>query len=59
MIDSVALYYSTQKYDLFTTYKPRDHGTMKIGNTNFPSNIGIGDVHIKTNIECTLELNDD
>ena len=58
MIDSAASYHSTPNRDLFTTYKPGDHGTVKMGNTSFSSIAGIGDVHLKTNVGCTLVLKD-
>lgn len=44
----------TSHKNLFTTYKPEDHDDVKIGNTSFSSFIGIGDVHLKTNIGCIL-----
>lgn len=58
VIDSAASYHSTPNRDLFTTYKPGDHGTVKMGNTIFSSIADIGDVHLKTNVGCTLVLKD-
>ncbi|KAL4561013.1 hypothetical protein LXL04_033173 [Taraxacum kok-saghyz] len=58
VIDTAASYHATPDQDLFATYKPGDHGTMKMGNMSSSSIAGIGDVHIKTKVGCTLVLKD-
>lgn len=58
VIDTAASYHATPHRDLFTTYKSEDHGTVKMGNSSFSNIIGVGDVHLRTDIGCTLVLKD-
>ena len=43
---------------MFTTYKARDFGTMKMGNSSYSKIVGIGDLCIKTNVGSTVMLKD-
>ena len=42
--------------ELFTTYKARDFGTVKMSNTSYSKIMRIGDMCIKTNVGCTVML---
>lgn len=56
--------YTTTSYhvnlhrNFFQTYKVEDFGLLKMGNTSSTEIVGIGDVQVKTNVSCTIMLND-
>ena len=58
VVDSAASHHVIPTKSLFTTYKAGDFGVMKMGNSSYSKIVGIGDVCIKTNVGCTLILND-
>ena len=43
---------------LFTMYKARDFGTMKMSDFSYSKMVGIGNVCIKTNVGSTIRLKD-
>ena len=44
--------------ELFTTYKAREFGTVKMGNFSYSKIVRIGDVCIETNVGSTMILKD-
>ena len=44
--------------ELFTTYKAREFGTVKMGNFSYSKIVRIGDVCIETNVGSTMMLKD-
>lgn len=58
VIDTAASFHATPNRDLFATYKFGNFGAVKMGNTSFSNIIGIGDIHVKTSVGCTLVLKD-
>ena len=58
VVDTAASYHATPHSDIFTTYTTGDFGTVKMGNSTFSSIVGIGDIHIKTGVGCTMVLKD-
>ena len=58
VVDSTASHHVIPTKSLFTTYKAGDFGVVKMGNSSYLKIVGIGDVCIKTNVGCTLILND-
>ncbi|CAH9126641.1 unnamed protein product [Cuscuta epithymum] len=58
VIDTAASFHATPHQNLFTSYKSGDFGAVKMGNTSFSKIVGIGDVHITTNVGCALVLKD-
>lgn len=53
VIDTIASYDSISDWDLFITYKTEDHDTTRnMRNTSSSIIVGIGDVHIITNVGC-------
>lgn len=66
IVDTAASYHATPRKEFFTTYKAGDFGIVNMGNNNF-SKCGCTlkqmclettDVHIETNVGCTLILKD-
>ena len=43
---------------LFTTYKAKDFGIVKMGNSSYSQIVGIGNVCIKTNVGSIVMLKD-
>ena len=43
---------------MFTTYKARDFGTVKMGDSSYSKIVGICDVCIKTNVGSIMTLQD-
>ncbi|CAH9135249.1 unnamed protein product [Cuscuta epithymum] len=58
VIDTASSFHATPHQNLFTSYKSGDFGAVKMGNTSFSKIVGIGDVHITTNVGCALVLKD-
>ena len=58
IVDSTASHHVIFTKGLFTTYKARDFGTMKMGNSSYSKIVGIGDLCIKTNVGSTVMLKD-
>ena len=46
IIDTAASYHVTPNKEFFTSYRPGDFGTVKMGNTSYFKIVGIGDVCI-------------
>ena len=44
IIDTTASYHVTSNKEFFTSYRPGDFGTVKMGNTSYSKIVGIGDV---------------
>ena len=51
-----ATYHVVCTKKLFTTYKTRNFGTVKMANTSFSKIVGIGNLCIKTNVGFTVML---
>ena len=58
IIDTTASYHVTPNMEFFTSYRPGDFGTVKMGNTSYSKIVGIGDVCIQTDVGCSLTLRD-
>ena len=58
VVDSATSHYVIPTKKLFTTYKVKDFGTVKLGNSSYSKIVEIGDVCIKTNIGSTVMLKD-
>ncbi|KAA8531564.1 hypothetical protein F0562_006273 [Nyssa sinensis] len=58
VVDTGASYHATYNKEFFTSYKPWDFGTVKMGNTSHSKIVGIGDVCIHTSVGCTMTLRD-
>ena len=58
VVDSATPHHTISTKGLFTTYKARDIGTIKMGNSSYSKIVGIGDVCIKTNVGSTMMLKD-
>ena len=58
VVDSASSHHVISTKELFTTYKARDFGTMKMGNSSYSKIVGIGDLCIKTNVGSTVMLKD-
>ena len=56
VIDSTSSCHVTPRKELFTSYKARDFGRVKIVNNSYADIVGIGDICVETNIGYTLEL---
>ncbi len=54
VVDSVTTHHVVRTKELFTTYKAKDFGTVKMSNTSYSKIMGIGDMCIKTNVGCTV-----
>ena len=44
VIDSAACYHVTQRRELFTSYKVRNLGRVKMGSKSYADIVGIGDI---------------
>ena len=58
VVDTAVSYHATPHIHFFCTYKTGDYGTVRMGNTSSSKIIGIGNIHVKTNIGCTMVLKD-
>ncbi|URD96234.1 Retrotransposon protein [Musa troglodytarum] len=58
IIDMGASYHATPRREFFATYRSRNFGVVKMGNHDTADIIGMGDIHIKTNLGCKLVLKD-
>ena len=58
VVDSAAPYHIIPMKGLFTTYKARDFGIVKMGNSSYSQIVGIGNVCIKTNVGSIVMLKD-
>ena len=58
VVDSIASYHATPNKEFFNVYKAGDFGKVKMGNSSNADIVGVGDVCIQTNIDCTLTLKD-
>ena len=58
VVDSTAPHHIIPTKGLFTAYKARDFGTVKMGNSSYSKIVGIGDVCIETNVGGTMMLKD-
>jgi hypothetical protein len=58
VVDLVVSFHVTSWYDLFTSYKKGDFGTVRMRNNNICKIIGIGDVCLEIDMGCTLCLRD-
>ena len=58
VVDSTTPHHIIPTKGLFTTYKARDFGTVKMGNSSYSKIVGIGDVCIETNVGGTMILKD-
>ena len=58
VVDTTASYHATPVRDFFCRYVAGDYGNVKMGNTSYSKIAGIGDICLKTNVGCTLVLND-
>ena len=57
VIDSASSCYVTPRNELFTSYKAGDFGRVRMGNNSYANIVRTGDICVKTNTGCTLELN--
>lgn len=58
VIDSGASYHVTSHAQFFTTYTGGDFGIVRMGNAGASKVVGIGEIHLKTNIGNMLVLKD-
>ena len=58
VVDTASSHNLISTKGLFTTYKARDFGIVKMGNSNYSKFVGIGDVCIETNVGSTMMLKD-
>ncbi|KAJ8466528.1 hypothetical protein OPV22_029080 [Ensete ventricosum] len=58
IIDTGASYHATPRREFFATYRSGNFGVVKMGNYDTANIIGMGDIHIKTNLGCKLVLKD-
>ena len=58
VVDSAAPHHIIPMKELFTTYKAREFGTVKMGNFSYSKIVRIGDVCIETNVGSTMMLKD-
>ena len=58
VIDSAASYHVTPRKELFTSYKARNFGRVKMGNDSYADIVRICDICVRANIEYTLILKD-
>ncbi|WVZ20167.1 hypothetical protein V8G54_007489 [Vigna mungo] len=56
IIDSGATLHVTSRKEFFTSYTPGDFGVLKMGNDGVSKVIGVGDVHLQTNMGMQLLL---
>ena len=56
VVDSAAPYHIIPIKGLFTTYKARDFGIVKMGSSSYSQIVGIGNVCIKTNVGSIVIL---
>ena len=57
MIDLASSCHVTPRNELFTSYKAKYFGRVKMGNNSYDDNVGIGDICVETNSGYTLALN--
>ena len=58
VVDSAAPHHIIPMKGLFTTYKAREFGMVKMGNFSYSKIVGIGDLCIETNVGSTMMLKD-
>ena len=58
VIDTGASYHATPRREFFATYRFGNFGVVKMGNYGTADIIGMGDIHLKTNLGCKLVLKD-
>ena len=58
VIDSAASCNITPRKELFTSYKARNFGRVKMGNDSYADIVGIGDICVGANTRYTLILKD-
>ena len=58
VIDTGASYHATPRREFFATYRSGNFGVVKMGNYGTADIIGMGDIHLKTNLGCKLVLKD-
>ena len=49
VIDSAASCHVTPRKELFTSYKARNFGRVKMGNDSYADIVGIGDIYVRAN----------
>lgn len=49
-------YHATPCWEMFTTYKTGDLGTVKMDSTSHSKIVGVSDAYIQTDICCTMTL---
>ena len=57
-INTAASYHATLHLELFSYYRVKDFGTVKMENSSHSKIVGIGDVCFETNMGCKLTLKD-
>ncbi|KAL5821663.1 hypothetical protein ACOSQ3_023545 [Xanthoceras sorbifolium] len=58
VVDSGASYHVTSRLEFFSTYTHGDFGRVRMGNDDVSKIIGIGNIHLETNLGCRLVLKD-
>ncbi|WVZ18911.1 hypothetical protein V8G54_006233 [Vigna mungo] len=58
IIDSCATLHVTSRKEFFTSYTPGGFGVLKMGNDGVSKVIGVGDVHLQTNMGMQLMMVD-
>jgi hypothetical protein len=58
VVDLVISFHNTSRYDLFTSYRKEDFGTIRMRNINICKIIDIEDVCLEINVGCILHLRD-
>ena len=58
VVDSAVSHHFIPRKGLFTTYKARNFGTVKMGNSSYSKIVGIGNACIETNFGSTVMLKD-
>ena len=58
VVDVAASYHASSQKEFFSTFQAGDFGTVNLGNSSFSKIVGIGVVHIQTNVGCTMVLKD-
>ncbi|KAL5863382.1 hypothetical protein ACOSQ3_000896 [Xanthoceras sorbifolium] len=58
VVDSGASYHVTSRLEFFSTYTQGDFGRVRMGNDDVSKIIGIGNIHLETNLGCRLVLKD-
>jgi hypothetical protein len=56
VVDSAASFHVTSRRDLFSSYKEVDYGVVRMGDNGVYKISGIGDVNVKTSLECKVTL---